>query len=549
VDDALDATRRLDFRVVEKEVSLAGMKRSRHHEQQDDAEGCAATHTVVTVRPPALLAFHAPRSRPTLPGMRTICLVIACALLLCPPALRAAGKLNVLFVAVDDLRPELNCYGATHVMSPNIDALAASGLRFDRAYCQLALCNPSRSSLLSGRRVETTGIFDLKTNMRDTYPDLVTLPEMFKNNGYRTLSFGKIFHTGNGNHDDPKSFSEKPWHPGAPTGAAAQTRPTPTDPDADPDADLLPAQSFDCADEDLQDGKTATKVVEALREHKDKPFFIGCGFHKPHMPFVSPKRYWDLYDPARIKLATNQHLPADTPAFVSNDASELRRYKGMPKKGPIPDDVQRHLLHGYYAATSFMDAQLGRVMAALDELGLRDRTIVILWGDHGYQLGEHGTWNKRTNWEIATRVPLIVSTPAMTATRGKSSAALVEFVDIYPTLAELCGLTPPDKLEGTSFTPLLADPQTPWKPAAFSVYQKPVKELGGPTLGRAMRTERYRYIEWKAKGGDQVVRELYDEQTDPQEMQNLANQPEHAQLVAKLSKQLADGWRAAMPAK
>ena len=500
--------------------------------------------------------------------MRTLCLAFIVTATLLASAARAADpqtpapkQLNVLFIAVDDLRPELGCYGATHIRSPNIDALAARGMRFDRAYCQLALCNPSRASLLAGRRPETLNVFDLKTFVRDGNPDVVTLPQLFKQNGYRALRFGKIFHTTNGNHDDPESWTGKQWRP---TRAPADTVDAPDKAEpkakqaaqaprgADPHENELPYGAPDVADDTLSDGQIAGAAIDALRAQKGEPFFIAVGFHKPHLPFVAPKRYWDLYDPSQIRLPPNGELPAGAPLFASNDASELRRYKGIPDRGPIAADAARQLIHGYYASVSYVDAQVGKVLAELDRLQLRDDTAVVLWGDHGYHLGEQGTWNKRTNWEIATRVPLILATPGE-ATAGKSTTALVELIDIYPTLAQLCGLPLPPKLEGVSLVPLLDNPDRPWKAAAFSVYQKNVPALGGIALGRAMRTERYRFIEWSGgaggAGGDGAkrVHELYDHQNDPHERTNLADLPEHQPRVAELSKQLEQGWRAARP--
>jgi arylsulfatase A-like enzyme len=454
------------------------------------------------------------------------------------PALSwGAGRPNILFIAVDDLRPQLGCYGDAVVKSPNIDALAKQSVRFDRAYCQLALCNPSRASLLSGRRPEHLGVYDLKTFLRDKNPDVVTLPQLFKQNGYTTRSFGKIFHTGNGNHDDPASWSEKSYHPGK-TAAGPTHGQEKADPDSeDPHADELAYAAPDCADEDLPDGQVATHAVEAMRGLKGKPFFLAVGFYRPHLSYVAPKRYWDLYRPEEIKLATNPKLPAGAPAFASNNASELRRYAKIPKKGPIPDETARALVHGYDASVSYVDAQVGKVLAELDRQGLRDNTIIILWGDHGYQLGEHGTWTKRTNWEIATRVPLLVSVPAGVserAKRGAVAAGIVEFVDVYPTLADLCGLPLPPKLDGKSFAPLLADPSGKGKDAAFSIYRKSVPELGGTSFGRAIVTERYRLIEWSPKDRSRSVYELYDHRYDPGENTNVADLPENKGVVAEL---------------
>jgi len=452
--------------------------------------------------------------------------------------------LNVLFIAIDDLRPELGCYGNRLVKSPHIDRLAAQSLQFNRAYCQFALCNPSRCSLLTGLRPETIQVYDLITFVRAHRPDVVTLPELFKRNGYAARSFGKIFHVTNGNHDDAQSWSAPAWQSprddallSATAGPDAVKKWKPKASKVTTDkSDWPPAGAPDVPDDKLIDGQIAAAAVRALGELKDEPFFLSVGFHRPHMPWVAPKRYWDLYDPAEIRLAPNPRLPKNAPKFASNHASELRRHQGVPKKGPIPDDLARHLIHGYYASTSYVDAQVGRVLDELDRLGLRDRTIVVLWADHGYQLGEHGTWNKRTNWEIATRVPLFVSIPNQ-ATSGAQSDALVELVDLYPTLAELCGLTPPPDLEGKSLVPLLSDPTQPWKSAAYSTYVGQTAKLGR-TFGRAIRTDRYRLVEWSGSNAADPVYELYDHNVDPQEDFNVAGAPENAAIVESLAQQL-----------
>jgi iduronate 2-sulfatase len=487
----------------------------------------------------------------------------ACAALLSlAPASTEAAELkparpNVLFIAVDDLRPELGCYGHPKIKSPNIDDLARRGLRFNRAYCQYALCNPSRASLLTGLRPETIQIYDLETFVRTHVPDVVTLPQLFKQNGYETRSIGKIFHVTNGNHEDDISWSARAWQ--SPTKAKQQTKANQTADDAngraiipkertkkakrsvsaeplEPRADMLPYESPDVADNQLLDGQIADKAVSVLGEIKDKPFFLAVGFHKPHMPWVAPKKYWDIYDGADIRLAEYQNLPEGAPAFASNEAGEFRSYKGIPKEGPIPDEKQRDAIHSYYACISYTDAQIGRVLAELDRLGLRKNTVIILWGDHGYQLGEHGTWNKRTNWEVAARVPLIISVPGQQHAREHTDA-LVELVDMYPTLARLCHVTPPANLEGRSFVPLVRDPNLRWKDAVFTTYHKPLPEMG-TGFGRALRTDRYRFVEWSGPKSKKVVYELYDEQNDPLEKLNIADRSENAKLVAHLTMQL-----------
>jgi iduronate 2-sulfatase len=486
----------------------------------------------------------------------------------------------VLFIAIDDLRPELGCYGFSQIKSPNIDALAEQGLQFNRAYCQFALCNPSRSSLLTGERPETIKVYDLKTFVRTSAPDVVTLPQLFKNNGYESRSIGKIFHVTNGNHEDDVSWSTHDWqspkddHPRAKEKekkSAKKREPAPGEdfePDAngvvkkkneqaasegrtksgkrsvsaepfEPRADMLPYESPDIADNGLLDGQIADKAVSVFQEIKDKPFFLAVGFHKPHMPWIAPKKYWDMYSDADIHLAEFQELPAGAPAFASNEAGEFRSYKGVPKEGPIPEEIQRAGIHSYFACISYTDAQIGKVIAELDRLGLRKNTVVILWGDHGYQLGEHGTWNKRTNWEVAARVPLVISVPGQQHT-GEKTDALVELVDMYPTLAQLCKLEPPATLQGKSFAPLLRKPDLKWKDAAFTTYHKPLPDMG-TGFGRAMRTDQYRLVEWSGPKSEKRVYELYDENNDPLEKVNIADRPENAELVKTLIEQLHAG--------
>ena len=469
---------------------------------------------------------------------------------------RAGDKPNVLFIGVDDLRPVLGCYGDKTVLSPHIDKLAASGVRFDRAYCQFALCNPSRASLLSGRRPTTLKIHTLAQFVRDKAPDVVTLPQMFKEQGYEALSFGKIFHTTNGNHEDTQSWSRPAWHSmkddkvKAPAGnpPAVPKKVGPAKDGAD-HSDDEPTESPEVADNALLDGQIADKVVEALRQgalNKSQPFFMAVGFHKPHMPFVAPKKYWDLYRPEQFRLPANGSHPKDAPDFAGNDASELRRYKGIPATGPaVSAEKAVRLIHGYHACVSYTDAQVGRVLQALDANGLRDNTIVVLWGDHGYHLGEQGTWNKRTNWEVATRVPLIIRKPGAPPARGDSKA-LVELVDLYPTLAELCGLKAPDKLEGTSLAPLLANPDQPWKEAAFSNYVKKIPELGeGNVTGIATRTATHRWVRWSGGPLKEPVDELYDHTNDPQETVNIAGTEAGRRVIAQLSEKWSKGGYAA----
>jgi arylsulfatase A-like enzyme len=479
-----------------------------------------------------------------------------------PALLSSQGRTrpNVLFIAVDDLKPNLGCYGDSIVRSPNIDRLSSQGLTFTRAYCQQAVCSPTRTSLLTGRRPDTTRVYDLRQHFRGTIPDVVTLPEQFRRNGFVTTGFSKIFH---GGLDDARSWSIPSWTPGGPAWntpenakrAARQEERlkeqgwigAATPPRSEEDRKRRgPAWvSSDKADDDLPDGRTATAAVAALRELKDKPFFMAVGFLKPHLPFIAPKKYFDLYRDVRFKPAEVRSLPKGTPEFAGHNSGELRSYLDIPKEGPIPDAKELELLRAYCAATSYMDAQVGRVLAELDRLGLRRNTIVIFWGDHGWHLGDHGLWNKHTNFEQATRVPLIISTPGQ-KTAGRKSGALTEFVDIYPTLCELCGVPLPTGLEGVSFAPLLANPDRPWKKAAFSQFPRMIPGVGNG-MGHSLRTDRFRYTEWTVKGKDFRAAELYDYETDPQETVNLAADPKHKATVDKLSALLHEGWRAARP--
>ena len=477
-------------------------------------------------------------------------------------------KPNVLFIVVDDLRPELGCYGVAHIKSPNIDRLARRGLLFSRAYCQQAVCSPSRSSVLTGARPDTTKVWDLVTHFRAAMPDVVTLGQHFKQHGYFVQGMGKIFH---GGYDDEPTWSVKWQTPKAPRYAlpenvALDARRNEVDPD-----DPAPAaggsaagrrddtsaarrnsrgpafEGADVPDSFFQDGKVADLAIETLRgfRKKPEPFFLAVGFIKPHLPFVSPKKYWDLYDPAKIALAPNPFRPKGAPEFAILPGGELRAYHGVPD-GTIPPDLARQLRHGYYASVSYMDAQVGRVLDELDRLGLRDNTIVVLWGDHGWKLGEHDAWCKHSNVENDTNAPLIVAAPGMKRP-GSRTNALVEFVDIYPTLSELAGLPLPGHLEGTSVKPLLDDPTRPWKSAAFSQY--PRNAAGTRLMGYSMRTDRYRFTVWVEQKDPSKVgaTELYDHQVDPQENVNIAGEASQAALVERLMRQWKAGWKGARP--
>ena len=513
--------------------------------------------------------------------MKTLLRFILCltAVGLARAAEPAPARPNILFIAVDDLRPEFGAYGASYIKSPNLDRIAKAGITFNRAYCQQAVCSPTRSSLLTGTRPDTTKVWDLVTHFRDALSDVVTLPQHFKNNGYFVQGMGKIYH---GSLDDPQSWSVPSATPKTETYAlpenvklnarrygvdpdgenasAAKGKKSkaakaagPTVPDAMPAAKNIRGPAFeasDVPDNFFQDGKVAELAVSTLQDisQKKEPFFLAVGFVKPHLPFISPKKYWDLYDPAKIDLAPNNYRPIGAPDYAIQPGGELRNYFGIPE-GSVPDDLARQLKHGYYAAISYMDAQVGKVLDELDRLDLRKNTIVILWGDHGWKLGEHDAWCKHSNSENDTNTALLLSVPGM-KNAGAKSKSIVEFVDIYPTLAELAGLPLPQHLEGVSFKPVLDDPQRAWKSAAFSQYPRNAGKSGvGQLMGYAMRTERYRLVVWVARDDHAKIDaiELYDHTLDPQENTNIAKAPGNNELVDRLLVQWRKGWPGAKP--
>lgn len=443
---------------------------------------------------------------------------------------------SVVFIVIDDLRPMLGCFGDATVRSPCIDAFATTAMRFDRAYCQFALCNPSRASFLSGRRPETLGVFTLARFFRDGNPGIVTLPQHFKDHGYETRSLGKIFHVTNGNHDDALSWSTQPWPARKPSKPLAPGDAGPVDETSD-HSDDEPAVVAEGSDDDFADGKIAARAVEALRELRHRPFFLAVGFHKPHLPFIAPKPYWDRYEASALHLPAASEPPAASPAFASNDSAELRRYKGIPQTGsPVDADEARRLIHGYHACVSFVDAQVGRILDELRRLGLSESTVVLLVSDHGYHLAEQGTWTKRTVWEVATRVPLVIRCPGR-GTAGGHVGAVVELIDIYPTLVDVCGLPSPPGLEGRSLAPLLDDPTAAWPGVARSVIVKQMPGHAGVLRGSAVRTPRYRWIEWSGGSLPQAVHELYDHETDPAETCNVAETTTGRAVIEMLREQ------------
>jgi iduronate 2-sulfatase len=466
--------------------------------------------------------------------------------LLSTSSLFAADKPNVLFIAVDDLRPELGCYGNTVVKSPNIDRIAARGVVFHRAYCQQAVCSPSRTAIMTGLRPDRTKVWDLVTHFRDAQPDCITLPQHFKANGYHCAAINKVYHKG---FEDGRSWSEPHWYS---TGKAVDTElsdytkqiVTKHDvvveefmsplPKVDGNAKAGPAFEVSLkVESELPDGAAAAEAVKRLTALKSKsqPFFLAVGFAKPHLPFVAPKKYWDLYDPNVIPVPTIDRLPEGSPSFAGHTNGELHSYLGVPKEDPIPADFAKTLRHGYYACISYTDAQIGKILDALDKEGLSDNTIIVLWGDHGWQLGDHGLWHKHTNFELAARAPLLISVPK-SHSAGKKCDAPVEFVDVYPTLAEVCGLPAPSKIDGSSLKNFLDNPSAPAIDVAISQYPRRDPATGTDIMGYSIRDSRWRATFWRERSGPKIIAtELYDEQNDPTETVSLANKPEHKTLM------------------
>ncbi|TNJ42394.1 sulfatase [Tamlana fucoidanivorans] len=516
-------------------------------------------------------------------------------------------KPNILFIAIDDLRPEIGAYGSEIAITPNLDALASDGLKFNRAYCQEAICSPSRASLMTGARPETINVIENFTYFREANPDIVTLSQHFIQNGYEAVHTGKIFHKP-AFADLDVSWSRTPAEDKmtvemskTPGGFALKEN---QEMFRKNQADMIakygpnaprnglgkgPAyEKADVPDTFYEDGYNAALAIATLKDmlekNPDKPFFLGMGMKKPHLDWLAPKKYWDLYNPENITLADQTSGPENGAAMGLHPSFELRARYGIPKKGPIDDDMARTLKHAYLACVSYVDAQIGKMINALDEAGVRDNTIIMVWSDHGWHLGDMGIWGKATNYEIATRVPLMIWTPDMPkGSRGKTSEALVELVDMYPTLCELAGLELPSHLEGQSFMPLLDNPEKKWKKAVFSQFPNPalrewaanplsqgmretyfgplieeveakIKKQQGDKwnrdlfekrlMGYGMRTDKYRAVIWKDyinPEKEPVFVELFDHENDPKETKNIAE--DYPDVVKELINQFNKGWK------
>ena len=518
--------------------------------------------------------------------------------MLSPSEAQTQNHKNVLFLAVDDLRPELGCFGYDFIKSPNIDMLASRSMKFERAYCQVAVCSPSRASLMTGRRPDTNHVWKIANDEYwRNYTNATSIPQYFKENGYISIGMGKLYHPGPPSGYDDVAYS---WSPEGLPYFHSKKRGNMT----------VSWFSFEgINDDDLKDGDIADRAVSVLQELRqnksrgdNRPFFLGVGFHKPHLPFYAPSRYYDLYPPAsEIPLANNPNPPKDMPDIAWSVWGELRGYSDIKKlfnvtecstdaqasidgkECRVPDDITRELRRAYYSCISYTDAQIGRVIKALEQQGFSEDTIIVLWADHGWQLGEHNEWCKQTNFEDATHVPFFLHVPGVTDS-GMQTQAFVELIDIFPSITELAGVDVPPMcpegnhklltcVEGSSVVPLLKDPKQTWKKASFSQYARPAAGLhtipGHPpfdnnehnenVMGYTMRVEQYRFTEWvrfnrttAVPNWDEVWgTELYNHTQQAvffnDENENLANKPEMQSLVSELRKMLRAGWRAALP--
>jgi arylsulfatase A-like enzyme len=427
---------------------------------------------------------------------------------------------NVLFIMVDDLRPELSLYGQNQIISPNIDALGASGVTFNRAYCNVPVCGASRASLLTGVRPTPNRFLTYHSRIKKDMPDVINMAQYFKNRGYSTVSNNKITHIKN----DIDAWDDE-WYPKSKNWRNYLSE----------ENLILQAsnkagyayENIDVPDAAYIDGQTALKSVEDLKQFKanGQPFFLAVGFVKPHLPFNAPKKYWDLYDPNSITLPENATFPKSAPQRANHKWGELRAYIDIPKKGPVPDPIAKKLIHGYYASVSYVDAQIGVLIKGLTELGLRENTIIVLVGDHGWSLSDHGLWAKHSNFEVALQVPLIISDSSLP--RAAHTNSIAELVDIYPTLCELTAGESPTHLQGSSLVSALEAPGTIFKDVALARWQK----------GETLIVDQLFYTEWQRK--DKVVSKmLYNHETDPNETNNLANDPAYLSTVKALSQQL-----------
>jgi arylsulfatase A-like enzyme len=428
-------------------------------------------------------------------------------------------KPNILFIAVDDLRPELGCYGNSIIKSPNIDRLAGGSVFFRKSYCNVPVSGASRASLLTGTRPTSYRFLSFETWADKDYPEAISLPAHFRKNGYYSVGLSKIFH----NMGDGKDAWDEEWRP----TAQGTWRNYATAQNLTIDAETKRGMPFECADVSdtvYYDGKTAQKAIGYIREFgkSDKPFFLAVGFLKPHLPFNAPKKYWDLYDPEAIGIAQNPDPPKDAPRQAIHNWGELRNYYSIPEKGSLSDSAANKLRHGYYACVSYTDAQIGLLLDELDAAGLAENTIVVLWGDHGWNLGEHGLWCKHCNFNTSLNAPLMFRVPGLT--NGKMNQSITEFIDIYPTLCELAGLGKPAHLEGESLVNRLKKPGKKEKDYAVSKFNN----------GVTLIEDNFFYTEWLNKNDSTMARMLFDHSTDAEENRNIAENDDFVSYANRL---------------
>jgi len=428
----------------------------------------------------------------------------------------AESKPNVLFIYVDDLRPELGIYGAKHIKSPNIDKLGRESSVFLSAFCNVPVCGASRASLLTGLRPARNRFLDYTTWAEEEAPGISTLPELFKNNGYTTISYGKTFH----HTTDNKQAWDTIWSPNCPNYLTAENLKL----NSVEGQRGLPYENADVPDNSYKDGKLAEKAIEKLLELKEdnKPFFMSVGFYKPHLAFNAPKKYWDMYDPEKINVLKAGFKPSNAPEEAFHNSGELKKYYAIPKEGFVNDTMAAKLVHGYSACVSYVDAQIGMVLDELKALGLEENTIIVLCGDHGWNLREHGMWNKQCNFETSLHTPLIVKMPGY---KARKIDDIVEFVDVYPTLCDLAGLQKPVHLEGNTMSEIMKDPEAKSDGIAISKWFDGVTVISG----------NYFYTEWISDTDSIYARMLYDHNTDPVEMNNISESPELQNLIDSLS--------------
>lgn len=462
---------------------------------------------------------------------------VTCGLLTIFSGLEVIGKPNVLMILVDDLKPALGCYGDELAITPNMDRLSERGIRFDLAYCNQAVCAPSRNNLLLGSRSTSLGIYGLGQRFRQAIPNAVSLPQYFRNHGYTAKAVGKILHFGHGNTGDPESWSVPPIRekvveylkPESTEGGQLTREEAFFTNQKLGQIRSLPKgaawESADVEDEGYADGRIAAEGIKILKEaaaNPDEPLLLALGFVKPHLPFTAPQKYWDMHDPARFELAPDQVDPVNAPHFAGKRGGEIVNYSPLTVENLKGDAMQRKLLHGYYATTTYADAQIGKVLDTLDELGMSDNTIIVLWGDHGWHLGDHGYWTKHTNYEQCNRIPIMFVAPGVTKPKSYTRQ-IAETVDIYPTLVELAGLPEwevPQPMDGQSLVPVLKNPQVRLDNYAYHCFSK------GGYMGRAVRTTRYRLVQWIRLNDEdpESIYELYDYHDDPRELTNIASQ-------------------------